>query len=406
MSKSLRSGEFDPTFGQGGHVDMSVQMPAAMLLPDQKIVLAGTLPSAVGLMVYRLMPNGRPDPSFGETGVEVRFPHDFFGSFRPFKLMRQSSGKFVVAGTLDITDTVSRGLVARLHPDGRLDETFGNGGVTLVEVPEGPGNRIRGAMMLPDDKIVMVVHCVMGLDNFIGVFVRLAPDGTFDYTFGEGGFARTIARGVNVLHASLLPDGKILLAGGGASPAPTKMLVARFLSNGQADVSFGADGYAYLEYSETFPDTSAWQVQGVVPQADGKSMLMGNCRDPGFKSLSWYSRLLPDGSIDTSFNGGELLFSQAGDVQWSGLALAVTPDGKGVATGATLGVSKALFERIGPNGEPDPSFGDGGIVLAELPTPNALWTPYQLLVQSDSELLIVAFTLLHSSPTRLSRMLL
>ncbi|VVE24300.1 hypothetical protein PAQ31011_03326 [Pandoraea aquatica] len=411
MSQALRSGDFDLTFGQGGHVETTLVTPGMMLLPDQKILIFSTLQDGVGMKVTRLLANGRPDPAFGENGVDVRLPHPFIGRMASFVPMRQSDNKIVVASTLTISSDISWGLVLRLHPDGRLDDTFGNAGVTVVDVPKGLGDSIRGAMMLPDDKIALVMECVIAPNNVIEVLVRLAADGTFDYTFGEGGFAYTIADGANFPRSSLLPDGKIVLAGSASYPDPVKLqaVVAQFLPDGQPDPSFGSEGYAYLDYQEAFPDFSFWQAAAFAVQPDGRIMLVGTCSDlPAGQfgdSLTWYTRLLPDGTSDASFNGGELVFSRAEGVEWFLGSMVVAGDGKVVAAGYTTGKSKAVLERLEPNGAADPTFGDGGVVIAELPSPDGIWVPSTLLAQADGKLLMLAHTFIYPTPMRLSRVL-
>src|SRR4051794_30915994 len=71
----------DPTFGSGGKVQMDLAPfgtfgQAVALQPDRKIVIAGygTMQSGgndAAVVVVRLLPDGAPDPGFGNNGVVV-----------------------------------------------------------------------------------------------------------------------------------------------------------------------------------------------------------------------------------------------------------------------------------------------------------------------------------------------
>jgi len=96
-------------------------------------------------------------------------------------------------------------ILARYHPDGSLDASFGAGGIVIVG--ESPGDFSRRALLLqPDRKLV----AADGRQLF-----RFNPDGTLDTSFGDGGRVGAEFGGPGSLQALVLqPDGKLVAAGG------------------------------------------------------------------------------------------------------------------------------------------------------------------------------------------------
>ena len=60
------AGDLDPSFGNGGIVSLGSHVGGIAVQPDGKIVVAGDLTASVRLARY--LPNGSPDPSFGDGG--------------------------------------------------------------------------------------------------------------------------------------------------------------------------------------------------------------------------------------------------------------------------------------------------------------------------------------------------
>lgn len=158
-----------------------------------------------------------------------------------------------------------------------------------------------------------------------------------------------------------------MLAGG--------ILAAAAAAPGDLDPSFGGGGIV----RHAVPDTNG--AMGVAVQPDGKLVASTRIDLVGLSRLA-LTRYNPNGSIDTSFGGGD----GVADFDAGGLAeIVVGPliqaDGKMVvgatviATAAPPTVSLRLL-RINPNGSLDTTFGTGGIL--ELPiagfSPSAVHT--------------------------------
>ena len=164
---------------------------AVHALPDGKILVAGTTRSPandVDGFLMRLNPDGTLDAAFGAGGVvqaHLTDGHDVFAH-----MVVQPDGKIVTLGTIGATSS-SLGIggelmLARYHPDGRLDTGFGENGITVI-----PGHGIGvgsdpGSLVLVDGQFV--VFGTTTTDIATGatqpLLARVNADGTLDAGFG------------------------------------------------------------------------------------------------------------------------------------------------------------------------------------------------------------------------------
>lgn len=151
---------------------------------------------------------------------------------------------------------------------------------------------------------------------------------------------------------------------------------------GELDSSFGIDGRAAIEIG-----THGDRAQAIVIQPDGKILLGGSSADSSSLAYSLI-RLLPDGSLDSSFNGdGKVLLNlSAGDDEI--LALALTVDGDIFAGGYTTRGRDRDFTllRFNSDGSLDTGFGDQGKVVTSVGNSNDEITA--LAVDEDGALLV------------------
>jgi uncharacterized delta-60 repeat protein len=141
-------------------------------------------------------------------------------------LALQPDAKLLVAGEFTGINGLTCHGVARLNPDGSLDESFTLG--------VGVGQDIRAVLVQPDGDILVGGHFNSVAGRRQNGVARFNPDGSRDGTFNPG--AGTTAF---VWSLALQPDGKILAAGAFETfnRKPCRRLV-RLESNGAVDVSF------------------------------------------------------------------------------------------------------------------------------------------------------------------------
>jgi uncharacterized delta-60 repeat protein len=221
------NGSLDGTFGIGGKVVFDFfgsfdQANAALLLPDGKIVVAGSASfdsfnRNIGFALARFNPNGSIDFGFGSGGKQI---NSFFGSgAQANSLALQPDGKLVVAGTAPDSSTrpvATDFALARYNSDGSLDPSFGIGGQTAIPFSDSASEQANALVLTPDGKILVAGAAFKTFatpPDF--AIARYNSDGTLDTEFGNGGTKTTdIARGTDVAQAlAIQPDGRVIAAG-------------------------------------------------------------------------------------------------------------------------------------------------------------------------------------------------
>jgi uncharacterized delta-60 repeat protein len=169
-------GDLDPTFGVGGKVvtDLSGnndEAQAVALQPDGNIVVVGHTPNvATGNVVFalaRYRPNGSLDLTFGDAGwTTTDFASDESAVAQAVAL--QPDGNIAAAGyTVDLS-SVSAFALARYHPDGSLDPTFGGDGrVTTDFAGTVAFGQVYAVALQADGKIVAAGR-IVNASPFLG----------------------------------------------------------------------------------------------------------------------------------------------------------------------------------------------------------------------------------------------
>ena len=151
---------------------------------------------------------------------------------------------------------------------------------------------------------------------------------------------------------------------------------------GELDDSFGAGGALSTDFGGTYD----WAYDLAV-QPDGKIVAAGVSNRGGTYDFALI-RYQADGSIDPSFgHGGQVATDFGASFDWA-YALRLEPDGKIVVGGVTdaTGSRDFALARYRSDGTLDPSFGDGGRVIAQL-RPSSADTVHRLALQPDGKIL-------------------
>jgi len=217
------AGALDPNFGSGGKVSFrfggtSDIATAAALQPDGKIVIVGnSYPSgqSTGLRdfaVARLNADGTLDNTFGSGGLVIT-AFGFQQEDTAYAVVIQPDGKIVVGGRNRAVFAL-----ARLHPNGSLDTTFGSGGKVTTDFTESLNEGIEYLFLQADGKILAAGSLIPSDfaegQGQIGL-VRYSPDGSLDATFGTGGKFKIFFDNLITYFdgAAMQPDGKLLVSG-------------------------------------------------------------------------------------------------------------------------------------------------------------------------------------------------
>lgn len=253
------SGERDPSFGEGGFATLDVSGAEAqdvLLQDDGRIVVIGEANHQFGLA--RFLPDGSPDPDFGEGGLVVT-SIGTEGAY-PYAAALTGDGLILAGGsaTPPATGTSSFALV-RYLPDGELDASFGDDGVAYTSFEQRA--YLRALVLQEDGRFV--VGGYTWSDPRV-VVARYLPDGALDPTFAGGGHRRLyMARNPdNRLALALQPDGKILGAGSTPGSGGRDFRVVRLDTDGSLDDPFGSAGYATAAFGEDDSGAAALVLQG------------------------------------------------------------------------------------------------------------------------------------------------
>jgi uncharacterized delta-60 repeat protein len=352
----------DPTFGNGGIVDLLPDVPPP-LIPS-------TAPKVVGLpgggayilgsfsghwFVERLTPTGAPDPTFGTNGraqlVQVSIPQEKF-SFSDLAVT--SDGGVVAVGLrqpFSIDDPTSALAVFKLTATGQPDAEFdANAAVERGFGPGADGSAVANGVAVAADGSIFVAgtgyqfHRTLvgpgtGLGNpaRAGV-VKFRPDGTLDTTFDGDG---AMSFGVEAAGFGFPPE----------TFAPETLDVNAF------DVAVDAKGRAYL----TGFTEPVFQVPPIDQPTNGDRPFAARLTADGQLDLTFDADgivpLAPPGAFPNESNGGDPIG------RWVGLG----PDGTAVVgmldrSGNTTRLSIAHLTEAGGI---DPAFGVQGYAVAD-----------------------------------------
>lgn len=351
---------------------------------------------AITLLIVAATPSaaatGDLDPAFGGDGASVarfqRMGHGRAAALDP-------DGRLVVAGS----GGHRRFALARFLPNGALDPTFGGDG----KVKLGRGG-LADIDILPDGRIIGVGG------NVDGWFVcRITEGGELDQSFGTGGFAQLAYAAGSARGVAIDPSGRILVAGSSSLQAS----LARYRPGGTLDPSFDGDGRRIVRIGSPDPGFTHDELTDIAPIGDGGLVATGlvdsdslgivrldedgsltkTFGDGGsvVASISRFDRaravivqgdriligaLLDyamtvvaydlDGSPDTGFGGGDGMTTidpgSAFDVE-----LTTDPEGRTVVAGTVDNrLGDIVVARLDESGDPDGSFGDGGVATVPL----------------------------------------
>ncbi|MCP4333919.1 MAG: hypothetical protein GY785_14775, partial [Gammaproteobacteria bacterium] len=135
-------------------------------------------------------------------------------------------------------------------------------------------------------------------DNDIAL-VRYNSDGTLDTGYGTGGKVISDLSGNDdkAFTAALQADGKIVVAGYSNNGADNDFMLARYDTDGSLDTSFGGgDGFTTTAIGSG--GDIAWSL---ALQADGKIVLAGQSSNGSNDDFA-YARYNSDGTLDTTFD--------------------------------------------------------------------------------------------------------
>ena len=409
LRTTLAVPRLDESFATGGFVEFDASTSDddsnrqstmdSIVLANGQILLVGTQDGATfsdDLTLRRINVDGTIDNSFGDEGLVIVSTSELmptgirFGFF--IRVVELADGQLMV-----LTDADDDLLFLRFTADGLLDTSFGNAGVSTLDI-SGQEDGLRDAVSMTDGGIVVVgaidnPASSSASDPFV---LRLTADGILDPTFGTNGVSIVSALGPDVLSNSFdavtqTADGRIVAVGvarnSTAFDIGDDLLLARFMENGSPDGSFGDAGLAVLDTG-----SSGEVLIGVDTNSAGEVFATGERNNDQI-----LLKLLENGTLDTSFGTQGFVFldlpdDQGNEVSNSGEVVIVQPNNTLLAIGsfANSGCRRFVVTSFTENGALVPNFGDAGIFSFDFDEQDDLCDSFETAVQDEQGRLITA----------------
>jgi uncharacterized delta-60 repeat protein len=256
----------EPLAGYG--TDGVASLPGGVI-PEAVVPVPGGGVAVVGaigrraMAVYRLGPGGHPVRKFGRNGLSrVVYPHGFAIAFGG---LVESDGSVVVTGWVD-----GQLGAARLLPTGRLDRSFGHGGLVRGLLRNGA----FGLLIAPWRGGVVIATMRKGVEVTAQGMVRLDRRGRLVHSFGPSGVVDPVDE--NAPLALLTGGGRIVVVTdpqyeGHHRESGVKLRAYR--PDGSIDRSFGRGGLTV--YGRGKRKERVFLPRAAVAQPDGKIVIAG-----------------------------------------------------------------------------------------------------------------------------------
>ncbi len=251
-------GKLDKTFGEGGIVVHD--NAAGGKGPDEgksiyvdnkgRIYVTGSSQNArdYDMVIWRYNEEGKLDKTFGEGGIVV---HDNAaggkGDDEGNSIYVDNKGRIYVTG-YSYNGRDKDMVIWRYNEEGKLDKTFGEGGIVVHDNAAGGNGDDEGKSIYVDNKgrIYVTGYSYNGRDYDMVIW-RYNEEGKLDKTFGEGGIVvdcNTAGGKGNDVGKSIYVDkkGRIYVTGYSYNGRDKDMVIWRYNEEGKLDKSFGKGG--------------------------------------------------------------------------------------------------------------------------------------------------------------------
>ncbi len=346
LCRLFPDGGMDMGFSSGSITGGSAYVRSLVVQPDGKIILGGSFTSIQGTAcegLARILPDGMLDTSFITSSG---------GQGAVLGIVLQNDGRIMLVGSFNGYGGGTTPYMARLDDTGLPDPSF-MGGVGMDNTPFAIGLRSDGSYIMGGMQRLCQLHPSPGVTHIMA-------DGSVDtgYMMGsafDGSASHLFVNAVDGIYAT----GVFM----GFNNTLSKGLV-KLLPDGARDPSFNVG----IGFNGT---TTA-----VLEQPDGKALVAGAQQDYQGISSKLITRLNGDGSLDTGFTAGAF-----GGANSYVIAMALRPDGRILASFSDFPNGYDVVQLL-PDGSIDPTFNTPG-------APDAF--PLDLELQPDGKVLVAGF---------------
>ncbi|CAN5765940.1 hypothetical protein BH10BAC2_BH10BAC2_30980 [soil metagenome] len=248
------NGEIDSSFGKKGKVYTNIERydrPTRIAIrPDGKIIVSGKAlndPGEEPDRIYAICYNndGSLDETFGTKGVFSLYNE--YGLFEANGLAVDADGNSYIGFNVSVGQLDYN--IIKLDKYGNKDENYGTQGVATYTFPNLKGGVLSDMILQADGKILTA-----GTAEEV-MISRFTTNGQLDESFGTGGYSILNLQNNNSEGNSLVinNEDKIIVAGRITAPFPSfdyNLALFGFDINGHLDSSFGNNGYEVTSLSQ------------------------------------------------------------------------------------------------------------------------------------------------------------
>ncbi len=358
---------------------------------QNRLYAAGWVGSGADQMmaVARFRSDGQPDATFGTNGVAtVNVAQGGKAAELARGVVVQSSGKVVISGTVEHDPTAAGDAardtdiaLARLDDSGKLDPTFGTGGVVRLDLSRGVadgtayrGDTAWGLTGLTNDNLAVVgaqVGVGDGREDLDFAVIRLNRDGARDTTFGTNGVALVgVGAGVSETPktATELADGRLVVTGYANVEGVVKIVLFRLSAQGALDPTFGSGGVSVTQLLGSVTEAYA------VARVGDRLVTTGYGRDSADAKVDLIAGGFTEaGNLDTAFGTNGMTRIDVAGHDDRGRHVVGLPNGGALMVGSGKPSATnldAMVVKLTTSGTPDTAFGSDGRRLFDIGGPN------------------------------------
>jgi uncharacterized delta-60 repeat protein len=292
--------------------------------------------------------------------------------------------------------------ITRYLANGTLDTTFGNGGVIFKNYTPGGNTFVNSLIIDSSDRILITgvtgVTSVTSVTNSVkNMFItRYLTNGTVDTAFSDDGviIKNYTPRGqTEGFSVAIDSSGRVIVTGySRGTNSVSSMFITRYLTDGTLDTTFGDGGVIFKNY------TPGGNTEGfsVAIDSSDRVIVIGYTDDDNVVSSMFITRYLANGTLDTNFNSpdGVIFKNYTPGGYTFGLSIAIDSIGRILITGDTVDniVSSMFLTRYLANGTLDPTFNNRDGVIFKNYIPGGDTGGADIAIDSSGRILVTGYT--------------
>lgn len=399
-----QAGSLDPSFGIGGKVVTSItngldQAHGVAIQTNGKIVVAGNSSSSItgkDFVCARYNTNGTLDSTFGNGGI-VTTDLQIGSEDVAYDLVIQTNGKIILAGSSD-NGTKKDAALVRYNTNGSIDSTFGTNGIVISTFVSNQQDEIKVVKIHAlTGNIIVGGNTEISSNEAKPIVARYLSTGNLDLTFGVQQLPIGTTLGntyyLCIEDLEVRPNGKIVAAGWRdivSSSRYSDFYAARINSNGTMDNTFSADGVMSYDYGGSIDGRDQDRAYSVSIRPDGDILLIGTSHQS--LALDKFSLVELD---DAGGIKGPKTRKDVGNLYDVAYGFAEDNNGQFILAGSSGYTSKefTIVRTLeSSNYDLDVSFGNGGVVHTSFNN-NSISESFDVLVQpADNKIVAVGYT--------------